>query len=163
MKKGIAVVLVAAGLLTTGLLAQGFMSGNCGNGMNYGKMGMHNNMGMRGGNNMNGRHMNMNQNSYRFGFLNNVNLTNDQIDEISLLQNEMRGEMIKLNNAQNRGNFEKYFNEKSFDKNSMLKDRKNFSNEAFDIKAKYMEKIYNTLTPEQKKAVAENIKTYNNF
>lgn len=92
-------------------------------------------------------------------FLNGIMLSNEQMYKISILQDEMMLEMRKANSSFNDC-VGKYFNEAKFDKNAMIKDHKSRANKNIETRGEYIEKIYNILTPEQKKQAINNYKSF---
>ena len=151
--KNVAIVALVSSLAVTGAFAWGGGKGNCdGQGFSQEKRQM---MMQNGG----GKGM---QSGMRRGggmmFLQGLDLSAEQMHQISILKDEMRLEMKKnMNPAERKENVKEVFTSEGFNKDAFLKNSKENYEERTALKAKYMEKIYNILTPEQRKQVSENI------
>ena len=168
MKLGhkVATIALVSSLAVTGAFAFGMGNGDCfgqgvspenrqmmmqQRGMGYGMMGQQRGMGYG----MMGHH------GGGMMFLRGLDLTADQMHEVSILRDEMRLEMKKsMDPTQRKENAKKIFGADKFDKEAFLKNSQERFESRVAIKAKYMEKIYNILTPEQRKQVSKNIDTF---
>lgn len=151
--KQVAIIALASSIAATGAFAWGGSGkGNCDNsGWNQDKRQM---MMKKGGKGM--------QRGMKRGggmmFLRGLDLTADQRHEISILKDEMRLEMKKnMSPTDRKDNVKEVFTADGFNKDAFLKNSKERYDERTSLKANYMEKIYNILTPEQRKQVIDNI------
>lgn len=150
--KKVAIIALTGSLAVTGAYAFGG-KGNCdGQGFSQEKRQM---MMQNGG----GKGM---QSGMKRGggmmFLRGLDLSAEQTHQISILKDEMRLEMKKsMNPTERKDNAKEVFTAEGFNKDAFLKNADDKHAQRTALKAKYMEKIYNILTPEQRKQVVENI------
>ncbi|NLC28540.1 MAG: hypothetical protein GX780_07185 [Campylobacteraceae bacterium] len=156
-KKQIAAVAVMGTMVATSAMAYGGnfnqRAGMGGQGVAQSFMGQRNcglNFGNRGGN---------------FGrkgsmlIFSQLNLTPEQAHEIQILKAEMRLERLKSTDLNSRPML-KAFGEKSFSKDAFIKASSEQSRARAEIKATYMEKLYNILTPEQRNQWVKNMESF---
>ncbi|MFV0481226.1 MAG: Spy/CpxP family protein refolding chaperone [Campylobacteraceae bacterium] len=185
MKKGILVASVATLVIgSNALFAQAmpmqgmgqnqnnqancqFQDGNeCPMGNPQGQM-MGNNQMMHGGfgHNKGGKmmHDGFGKGGHDFMFLDGVNLTPEQRYKISILKDEMKLELKKARGTEWFAGIKKHFSESKFDKSGFINTHKAQSNKAIEIRADFMEKVYNELSADQKKIVLENMNKMPDF
>ncbi|MDR1460711.1 MAG: hypothetical protein LBI78_03625 [Campylobacteraceae bacterium] len=86
-------------------------------------------------------------------FLKELDLSLEQKQQIKLLKQEM---FLKIGVIfENTSGLKTYFNENSFNKEAFLKDKKEINDTLIDIRADYLDKIYNILTDVQKGRIYE--------
>ena len=153
-KKVAAIALVSSLALTSAFAfgpAKGNMRGDC--------MSNGDTPSMMGGNFKNGPHMKKGDRTMMF--LRGLDLSLKQRHEIGILKAEQRLEMKKsFNPAYRQEELKKVFSKEGFDAKEYAKQRAEKSQKRVEIQAKYMEKIYNILTPEQKAQVVKNIENF---
>ncbi|MDR1284930.1 MAG: hypothetical protein LBJ88_01875 [Campylobacteraceae bacterium] len=86
-------------------------------------------------------------------FLEKLDLSLEQKEQIKLLQKEM---FLKIEAIfENTGGLKTYFDKNSFNKEAFLNDKKEINDTLVDIRADYLDKIYNILTDIQKEEIYE--------
>lgn len=89
-------------------------------------------------------------------YLRGVNLSAQQQNQVRAIRDEMRSQMAQL--WQNSGlPVESYLASGTFDKNAFIADRSALVTKTIELRATCFEKIYNLLTEEQKKQIADTI------
>jgi Spy/CpxP family protein refolding chaperone len=88
----------------------------------------------------------------------NLNLTPEQLHEIKVLKAQMRVEHLK---AKTPGSSAKSMalSQEGFDKEAFIKAQTDRAKQKAEIKATYMEKLYNILTPEQRQQWVKNMES----
>ena len=78
-----------------------------------------------------------------------LNLSDEQKFQLSILKDEMRLEMKKLRGAKKQGKMLKFVGDDGFDKKAFMKEADNRHAKMMTIKANHMEKVFKLLTKEQ--------------
>ncbi len=161
MKNRIITALAVVGVLTTGAYAYGGF-GNCdGSGP-----GMRNQQGMQpqaqnrgwGGNKMNKKRNGMMMgNRGGMQMFSQLNLTNDQQFQLSILRDEMRLEMRKIRGAKGQGRMMQFVSDNGFDNESFVKASDERHTKMLKIKSDHMEKVFKILTKEQVAQIKKNL------
>lgn len=86
----------------------------------------------------------------------NIDLTPEQMHEVRLLRAQMQVDRIKANDPANRPML-KAFSDGEFDKEVFVKIQVDKAKQNAELKATYIEKLYNILTPEQRKQWIKNM------
>jgi len=167
MKKSILVTAVLVGTLVTGAFAFGG-NGNCDG---SGQKTMKNQQAMQQQTQKRGwhgykmrqkgiqHHNNIGNRGAGMQMFAQLNLTDEQQFQLSILRDEMRLEMKKLRGVNKQGQMLKFVNENGFDKKAFMKDRNEMQTKRLALKAEHMEKVFKILTKEQ---IAELKKNLNN-
>ncbi|MCK9256475.1 MAG: Spy/CpxP family protein refolding chaperone [Sulfurospirillaceae bacterium] len=165
--KQIALVALMGALTATSALAYGGygqrgMGGECGmfpQAQSFGNANMQMGQKMNKGYNKGSFHKRGNSKhgfAREQGIFNFLNLTPEQIHEVNILKTQMRLERLKSMDFNSRP-MQKAFNEKGFNKDAFIKASSDRSKNKALIKANYMEKLYNILTPEQRELWVKNM------
>jgi Spy/CpxP family protein refolding chaperone len=91
-------------------------------------------------------------------FLLELDLTNEQKEQINTYQKELFAKIKTIFDNKDKVN---YFGATSFDKEAFLSSQKERSNLMIELKADYLEKVYEILTVEQKSKIPEIFATKN--
>ena len=169
MKKRILVAL--ASTLTVGAFAQGMMNNQQGMMGGQNQQHMWNKQGMQNQGMMNfqqGRHhgkgmmggQGMGMMSGGMQMFSQLNLTDEQTFQLSILKDEMRLDMKKLMYSQKRmGQMGEFIKGDSFDKSSFKKHMNVKHEKMLDLRANNMEKAFKILTREQVAELKKNLTT----
>jgi Spy/CpxP family protein refolding chaperone len=145
MTKKILVTAVLVGTLATGAFAYNKDSQNSGQrGMKSGQstqQGM-----MKRSHKMNKKGMSRHGGMQMFSQL---NLSDDQKFQLSILKDEMRLEMKKSRGAKKQGKMVKFVSDDGFDKKAFMAESDSKHTKMMAIKANHMEKVFKILTKEQ--------------
>lgn len=110
--------------------------------MGESKQGMHKMKGDKGG---------------MMGFA-NLNLSPEQTHEIKLLRAQMHVDRLKANGPDSRPK-SMALSADGFDKQAFIKAQTDRAKQRAELKATYMEKLYNILTPEQRQQWVKNMES----
>ncbi|HIP44877.1 MAG TPA: hypothetical protein EYG93_06060 [Sulfurospirillum arcachonense] len=86
-----------------------------------------------------------------------LNLSDDQKFQLSILKDEMRLEMKKLRGAKKQGKMVKFVGDDGFDKKAFMKEADSRHAKMMTIKANHMEKVFKLLTKEQIAELKKNL------
>ena len=78
-----------------------------------------------------------------------LNLSDDQKFQLSILKDEMRLEMKKLRGAKKQGKMAKFVGDDGFDKKGFMEESDSRYAKMMTIRANHMEKVFELLTKEQ--------------
>lgn len=79
-----------------------------------------------------------------------LNLSDEQRYQLSILKDEMMLEMKKSMGMKKRGQMQDFLSEKGFDKEGFVKSMNEQHSKMLKLKVAHMEKVFALLTPEQK-------------
>lgn len=140
MKKSILSLAVLVALSSSAFAYGGGMMGG---GMQKGGM---QGMGMQRGN------------AYGSAAFAGITLTPEQSQKMAIIQSEMRLEMVKQRDPNMTANMQKVFASGNFDKTAFTKLSTEKQAKSVELRAQYMEKMFNVLTKEQKDQFQANLK-----
>lgn len=148
MKKVILTSVLLAGLAATSAFAY---KGNCqmqGDNQGCNKSQMQKDCGMKGEKRF---HKGMKRGGFNKGgmMFSQLDLSDEQKYQMSILRDEMRLEMKKEMGMKKRGQMQKFITADGFDKDAFIKDSNERHQKMTELRAKHMEKVLALLTKEQ--------------
>ena len=152
----LAIAALLGSLMATSAVAYGGNRGDCTQSSKMEGKSQMNNQGLK--NQKEGMKQNKGKKGSIMGMA-NLNLSAEQAYEIKLLRAQMKVERLKAMGPNVKSPKASAFSSDGFDKDAFIKAQTTKAQNKAKIKATYMEKLYNILTPQQREQWVKNIQS----